>query len=142
MTSRYISTTDVTINPTYSDTDGNSVISGYQVSNSIAVTIRHLESAGSVLDAAASAGGNSLSIGSIQFARSDPRVLEDRARQDAVHQAVSHAATMARAAGERLAGVCTVTDQSTVAPVEPIYAKREPGACSGLGAPRAGDPGS
>jgi uncharacterized protein YggE len=73
-----------------------------------------------VLDAAVGAGGDSLNIDSIEFARADPRVLEDRARQDAVRQAVGHAAAMAHAAGERLAGVCTVTDQSALAPLSPL----------------------
>jgi len=117
---RDISTTDLTVNPTYDWSNGHNVITGYQVSNSIAVTIRHLSTAGAVIDAAATAGGDSLNIDSITFARLDPRVLEDEARQNAVRQAVAHAGAMARAAGERLAGVCTITDQSAPMLVEPL----------------------
>jgi uncharacterized protein YggE len=112
-----ISTTNLTVNPTYSYSDGSSVITGYEVSNSIAVSVRKLATAGSVIDAVSSAGGNALSIGSLNFTQTDPRRLEDRARQDAVRQAVAHAAAMARASGERLASVCSITDQSTVYPV-------------------------
>jgi len=112
-----ISTTNLTVNPTYSYRDGSSFITGYEVSNSIAVTVRKLATAGSVIDAVSNAGGNALSIGSLNFTRTDPRQLEDQARQDAVRQAVTHAAAMARASGERLASVCSITDQSNVSPV-------------------------
>jgi len=127
-----ISTTNLTVNPTYSYSDGNSVITGYEVSNSIAVTVRKLSTAGSVIDAVSSAGGNALSIGSLNFTRSDPRRLEDQARQDAVRQAVTHAAAMARASGERLAGVCSINDQSSVTPIYmgPLSASAAPQARS------------
>lgn len=130
---RDVSTTDVTINPLYGDPDQSSVITGYEVSNSIGVTIRRLAVAGQVLDAAAGAGGNAFSITSLAFVQADPRVLEDQARQDAVRQAVSHAAAMAGAAGERLAGVCTVTDQSSVSPLP----SAEPGFATAAGPARA-----
>jgi uncharacterized protein YggE len=107
-----IQTTDLTINPNHVFTNGRSIISGYEVSNSLAVTVRKLADAGSVIDAATTAGGNPLSIDSLTFARSDPRTLEDRARTDAVRQSVAHAGAMARASGQRLGAVCSVTDQS------------------------------
>jgi len=107
-----VQTTDLTINPDYSYSHGQSVITGYSVSNNISVTVTALGKAGSVLDAATTAGGNALSVDSLNFARTDPRTLEDRARVDAVRQAVSHAGAMARAAGQRLGPVCSLTDQS------------------------------
>jgi uncharacterized protein YggE len=112
-----IQTTDLTINPNYDYENGRSVLTGYGVSNSLAVTVDTLSDAGSAVDAATTAGGDALSIGSLNFARSDPRTLEDRARTDAVHQAVSHAGAMARAAGQRLGAVCSLTDQSNLTPV-------------------------
>jgi len=44
--------------------------------------------------------------------------VEGRARADAVHQAVAHAAAMAAAAGRRLGPVCSLTDdtQSSLLP--------------------------
>jgi len=113
-----ISTTDLTVNPNYQEFHGQTVISGYGVDNSISVTIRHLGSAGGVIDAATAAGGDALNISSLQFAMTDPRVLQDKARHDAVAQAVSHAGAMAAAAGQRLGPVCQLTDDSSVSPIE------------------------
>ena len=56
--------------------------------------------------------GDALGIDSLTFSVEDPRAIEDDARTDAVHQAVSHAQSMARAAGERLGPVCSLSDQS------------------------------
>jgi len=112
-----ITTTDLNVSPNYEEVHGQSEISGYGVDNSISVTIRHLGAAGNVIDAAAAAGGNSLNIDSLQFALSDPRILQDRARHDAVTQAVDHAGAMASAAGQRLGSVCSLTDDSSLSPV-------------------------
>lgn len=112
-----IATTNLSVNPNYQEFHGQSVISGYGVDNSISVTIRHLGAAGSIIDAASAAGGDSLNIDSLQFAMSDPRVLQDKARHDAVAQAVSHAGAMAAAAGQRLGPVCALTDDSSLSPV-------------------------
>ncbi len=112
--SQDIQTTDVTINPNYTFTNGHSIITSYGVTNSLAVTVRQLASAGAAIDAATTAGGNALSVGSLTFVRSDPRTLEDQARRDAVRQAVTHAGAMARAAGQGLGAVCSLTDQSSL----------------------------
>ena len=75
-----VQTTDLTINPDYTTTsDGQTVIDGYDVSNSVDDhRDRKLGSAGAVIDAATAAGGNALSIDSLSFERPDPRTLEDR----------------------------------------------------------------
>jgi uncharacterized protein len=112
--SKDIETTDLTINPNYTFSDGRTIISGYNVDNSLAVTVRKIASAGAVVDAATTAGGDVLSVESLTFTRSDPRALEDQARRDAVRQAVTHAGAMARAAGQRLGAVCSLTDQSNL----------------------------
>jgi hypothetical protein len=49
----------------------------------------------------------------LTFSIEDPRKIEDKARTDAVHQAVSHAQSMAQAAGERLGPVCSLSDDSS-----------------------------
>jgi uncharacterized protein YggE len=107
-----IATTNLSVNPNYSYVHGQSVISGYGVDNSLSVKIRHLLTAGTVIDAAASAGGNALSIDSLQFALSDTQALQDQARHEAVTQAISHARSMAAAAGQRLGSLCQLTDDS------------------------------
>lgn len=105
-----VQTTGLSIQPTYG-TKG--ALTGYSVSNSVVAKIRDFATAGAVIDAAAGAAGNAVRIDSLAFSIADPRGVEDQARQDAVRQAVSHAATMAAAAGERLGPVCTLTDDSS-----------------------------
>jgi uncharacterized protein len=115
-----VETTGLSINPNYADENGRSIISSYGVTNSISVTVGQIAQAGSVIDAASSAGGNDVSIDGLSFAEADPRMLQDRAREDAVRQAVTHASAMARAAGERLGGVCSLTDQSGISEPQPL----------------------
>jgi hypothetical protein len=112
--SQDIQTTDLTINPNYTYTHGQSMITGYGVTNSLAVTVHRLADAGPAIDAATAAGADALSVGSVTFAQSDPRTLQDEARRDAVRQAVTHAGAMARAAGQELGAVCSLTDQSSL----------------------------
>jgi uncharacterized protein YggE len=111
---RDIQTTDLTISPNYVYIHGQSTITGYGVTNSLAVTVDRLADAGPAIDAATTAGGDALSVGSLTFAESDPRTLQDRARSDAVRQAVTHAGAMARAADQELGAVCSLTDQSSL----------------------------
>jgi hypothetical protein len=104
-----IQTTGLSIQANYNTKD---VLTGYAVDNSVVAQIREFRTAGTVIDAAAAAAGNAARIFSLDFSIADPRHLQDQARQDAVHQAVSHAATMAAAAGERLGQVCSLTDNT------------------------------
>ncbi len=106
-----IQTTGLSIQPSY---DKTGTLTGYSVSNSVVAKIHDFTTAGSVIDAAAGAAGNAVRIDSLSFSIQDPRGVQDQARQDAVHQAVSHAATMAAAAGERLGPVCSLTDNTSL----------------------------
>ncbi|HVX20339.1 MAG TPA: SIMPL domain-containing protein [Acidimicrobiales bacterium] len=108
-----VQTTGLSIQPQFDKTGS---VTGYAVTNSVVADIHQLSSAGSIIDAAAGAAGDAVRIGGVTFSIEDPRPLEDRARRDAVRQAVSHATAMAAAAGQRLAGVCSIRDDSA-APV-------------------------
>jgi uncharacterized protein YggE len=88
----------------------------YDVDNTVVAKLRDLSSAGSVIDAVVAAGGDATSIDSLVFSLDDQRRIEDRARLDAVRQAVSHAGSMAEGAGEHLGQLCTMTDDSTPIP--------------------------
>ncbi|MGH9108421.1 MAG: SIMPL domain-containing protein [Acidimicrobiales bacterium] len=107
---RNVQTTGLTIQPDYS---ASGQLTGYSVTDDVVAKIRDLATAGSVIDAAAGASGNDVRVDSLTFSLADPRGLQDRARRDAVHQAVSHAGTMAAAAGERLGRICSLTDDSS-----------------------------
>ncbi|HLM97368.1 MAG TPA: SIMPL domain-containing protein [Acidimicrobiales bacterium] len=110
VTSKDIQTSNVTIQPNYSLTG---TITGYQMTNTLTAQLRNFSTAGSVIDAVTAAAGNAARIDSLTFSLQDPRQIEDRARNDAVRQAVSHARSMAGAAGERLGPVCSLTDDSS-----------------------------
>jgi uncharacterized protein len=80
----------------------------------VSAVFTNLASAGSVIDAVSGAAGNAGQINSVFFSIKDTRDLQDQARTDAVHQAVSHAQTMAASAGERLGPVCSLTDTTPI----------------------------
>jgi len=104
-----VQTSDLSINPQY---NLNGAITGYEVTDTLTATLRNLKSAGSVIDGVAGAAGNAIRLDALQFSVEDTRGLENRARNDAVHQAVSHARSMALAAGERLGPVCSLSDDT------------------------------
>jgi uncharacterized protein YggE len=105
-----IQTSNVSIEPQYS---AAGAITGYQMTNTLTAQLRDFSTAGSVVDALTAAAGNATRIQSLTFSIEDPRTIEDAARTDAVNQAVSHARSMAQAAGEKLGPVCSLTDDST-----------------------------
>jgi uncharacterized protein len=137
-----VQTSDLSINPNY---NLKGEITGYEVTNTLTAMIRNFTTAGSVIDSIAGAAGNAIRLDSLAFSVEDTRGLEDQARTDAVHQAVTHARTMALAAGERLGPVCSLSDQSQT----DIYNDGLPAAGLNQGADKASasapvplDPGS
>ncbi len=105
-----IQTSNVSIQPHYNLAGA---ITGYEMTNTLTAQLHNFATAGPVLDALTTAAGNSTRIDSVTFSIEDPRKIEDTARTDAVHQAVSHARSMAQAAGERLGPVCSLSDNSS-----------------------------
>lgn len=119
VTKANIQTTNLSVQPDYKFTNGSEVLTGYGVNNTLTATITNLASAGSVIDSVSAAAGNSGQINSISYSIKDTRNLEDQARTDAVHQAVSHAQTMAAAANERLGPICSMTDTTPASQAPP-----------------------
>lgn len=109
-----IQTSNVSIDPDYSSTGA---ITGYVMTNTLTANLHNFSTAGSVIDALTAAAGNATRLDSLTFSLQDPRAIEDQARTDAVHQAVSHARSMAQAAGERLGPVCSLSDDTPL----PVY---------------------
>jgi uncharacterized protein len=107
-----LQTTGLTVQPNYVLRDNTTVLAGYSVDNTVVAKLRDFSSAGAAIDEVVAAAGDATRIDSLTFSIEDPRGLQDRARQDAVRQAVSHAAAMAAAAGERLGPVCSLSDDS------------------------------
>jgi len=105
-------TTGLTLQPQYAYPKGVPTLTGYQVTNTVTATLRNTASAGAAIDGVVNASGDAAQIDSLTFSFGDPAQVEDRARADAVHQAVAHAAAMAAAAGRRLGPVCSLTDDT------------------------------
>ena len=105
-----VQTSDLSIQPHYG-TSG--AITGYEVTNTLTAKLRNFTSAGAIIDAVSAAAGNAVRVNSLTFSIEDPRGIEDQARTDAVRQAASHARSMARASGERLGPVCSLSDSSS-----------------------------
>ncbi len=107
-----VQSTDFSISPTLAP---SGAITGYQVANSLLVTLHDLSLAGQAIDAAAASVGNAIRINGLTFAVSNTGNVDGRARAAAVTTAAAHAHAMAAAAGEALGGICSVSD-STAGP--------------------------
>jgi uncharacterized protein YggE len=104
-----IQTAWVSVWPQY--TDGTKT-DGYQASNSLTVTLRDVARAGQVIDAAANAVGDGVTMSGVSFGISDTSQLYAKARQLAVQQAHDRAEQLAQAAGLSVGGVVAI-DEST-----------------------------
>lgn len=111
VTAKDLQTTNLSVQATYSGT--GSAVTGYAVDDTVVAKIRKLSSAGTLIDAAVSAGGDATRIDSLTFSLTSPRRSEERARAMAVREAVGRATSMAGAAGERLAGICSLKDETS-----------------------------
>jgi hypothetical protein len=102
----------------------------YMVDNMIMVTVRDLAKIGDILDAAVTAGANTVS--GIQFSVADKSKAESEARKLAVENAEQQAQELAQAAGVNLGPVQIISSIGGVVPV-PVYEK----GLGGGGAPAA-----
>jgi hypothetical protein len=113
-----IQTTGLNLQAQYAYPKGVPTVTGYQVSNTVTATLHQIATAGTAIDAVVGSAGNAVQINSLTFSFNHPAAVEDMARVIAVHQAVSHAHSMAVAAGRRLGPVCSLTDK-TQTPIQP-----------------------
>ena len=94
-------------------------ITGYTVSNNLAVIIRDLNIVGDVLDAVVTAGSNQ--INNISFSIQNPKPLRDEARRKAVSDAIDKAKLYAQAAGVTLGPILTISEQGSYSAPQPVY---------------------
>jgi uncharacterized protein YggE len=105
-------------------------ITGYQVSNTVRVTVRDLTQVGTVLDQATQAGANNV-LG-VTFALNDPERLQREAYGIAVRHAKERAANLATSGGVQLGDLLSITQISSSNPGPVIEAAVGTG---GSGAP-------
>ncbi len=111
-----IQTSNFSVYPTY-DTTGTR-ITGYQVNNSVTVTIRDLVKAGPLLDQVVQAGANNIT--GLNFSIADTSALVEEARTRAFTAAKAKAESMAKAAGVELGEIISVTESSQNAQSYPM----------------------
>jgi uncharacterized protein len=114
---RDVRTTTLSIQPRFDYRDGKPpTLTGYDLANVVAVTVRDLARLGDVIDGALAAGATSLD--GLTFRVEDPRPTEREARTAAVAEARERAGVLAAAGGVTIAGVHGIVEAGA-APVWP-----------------------
>jgi len=140
--SKDIQTKNYSLNPMYDYTNGKQRITGFQADSTLAIKVRELDKANTVIDASTTAGANT--IGGIGFDVEDKTKVENEARQMAFNEAKQKAEMAASIAGFKLGKVINYTEAegSQTSPV-PFLAKAEVLDTRGVGAaPTQVQPGS
>jgi len=99
-------------------------VTGYQATQSLQVTVRHLDQTGAIIDAAVTAGANQ--VGGVSFSLADPTAVTIQARTAAMADAKARAQTLAQAAGVALGAPLSITELSAPSPIP--FAAAAPGA--------------
>jgi uncharacterized protein YggE len=86
-------------------------VTGYSASTGYDLRLRDLDALGTVLDRAVADGGNGFQ--GFRLTVANPRPLEDAAREAAISDARAKAEIYAKAAGLRITGIKTITEQGT-----------------------------
>ncbi|WP_231569641.1 SIMPL domain-containing protein [Prescottella defluvii] len=113
-----IQTSGLSVNPTYESGSGR--INGYQVTNRVTATLHDIATAGTLIDAAAAAAGDSIRVEQTVFSISDDSELRAEARARAVRQAQDQARQIADAAGVNLGAVRSIVEVPPTAPENPL----------------------
>ncbi len=116
-----VQTSNVSLQPAYDySTNINPPrITGYQMSNSVTVTVRDLAKLGDAIDNSLAAGATSLD--GVTFRVDDQTAAEAQARQAAMAEAKSKADTLAAAAGVSISGVASISETSAPIPYPIMY---------------------
>ena len=103
-----IATRSISIMPRYDDKGQK--VTGYEASNDVVVVLHDLSRAGAVIDAAASAVGDDIRMGSLTFGIEDPTSALADARRGAVEKATAQAQQLAAAAGVALGAIRRISE--------------------------------
>jgi uncharacterized protein YggE len=127
----------VSLQPQYDYSSSGSTpprVIGFQVSQSLSVKVRKIETSGDVIDAAVGAGATD--IGGISFSVSDPAGATAQARAAAIADALARAKALADAAGVSLGTAQSITEVSAPTTIPYPYAADK----GGLGSAAPGVP--
>ncbi len=114
-----IQTSGLSISPVFSNQRSNpqeaQTITGYNVNNTVAVTVRDLPRLGPLLDKAVEAGANTMD--GVAFGQNNVSALLDKARPLAVADARRKAEIFARAGGAQLGRLMELSEETAAQPV-------------------------
>lgn len=94
-------------------------ITGYEVRNSVTVTMSDLPRVGNLIDAAAQAGSNEIT--GISFTLRQDRPARDQALREATREAMSKAQVVAQALGGRVVGIAELHEEGFQRPPIPAF---------------------
>jgi len=105
-----IASSSISLQPTYDYTNngGTPHISGYQLQNTITITVRDLSKLGDVLDDSVISGATT--VDGISFDVADRTAAEAKAREAAVADAKAKADTLAKGVGVSITGVASISE--------------------------------
>ena len=111
----------VNVRQDYDENGNPTKVIGYDINNTVNVTVRDLDALGSILDSVVQAGANT--IYGISFYTFDMTEATAQARAAAVADARAHADQLAGAANVQVGRIVTITEGSSAAP-PPIFYDR------------------
>ncbi len=132
-----IQTTNLSLYPQYGNGSTPRIV-GYQISEQIQVTVRDLDKAGDVVDAATAKGATD--VNGISFEYADPVKAQNDARAAAVTAARGSAEAMAAAGHVTLGSVVSITDATGPSPI--YYGNARAGAAMDSMVPTPVQPGT
>ncbi len=90
-----IQTQQFSIQPVYRWDDGQQILLGYSVTNSVSVRVRDIDDIGGIIDAAVAAGDDYIRINSISFTVDEPESYLEDIREEAMKDAEEKAKQLA-----------------------------------------------
>ena len=118
-TNAEVKTSGYSLQPQRVYREGQQPIVGYEVRNSVTVTVSELAKLGNLIDAAAQAGAND--VAGIAFTLREDRLARDRALKEATREAMSKAQVIAQALGGRVVSVAEVQEDGFQRPPQPLF---------------------
>lgn len=103
-----IQTNNISVYPSYDYSSSAQKVIGYDVSNSVSITIRDLDKVGSIVDGALAAGANT--VNGLIFDLEDKDPVYNKALAQATKKASSKAKVMAEAAGLKVGGIESIIE--------------------------------
>jgi uncharacterized protein YggE len=130
-----LQTSGLSVQPHYTYGGNTQKLDGYQVSENLAVVLRDLGKAGSIISDAAQVGGNELQLGGASLDLDEDDALIAQARQKAFADAKAKAVAYADAAGRSLGAVLSISESTQSQPQPVMFRDAMPMAAAAQAVP-------